>query len=95
MVKVRFNSEETSVISSALVEAGIDFPTEYVIDNAFPVELLSCIKKVVLINNTLDNLNFLTLLPNLEELVISNLDYQRVEYLYYKEKDFNVKKNNV
>lgn len=26
---------------------------------------------------------------------ILNLDYQRVEYLYYKEKDFNVKKNNV
>ena len=91
MVKVRFNSEETSVISSALVEAGIDFPTEYVIDNAFPVELLSCIKKVVLINNTLDNLNFLTLLPNLEELVISNLDYQKVaDYLDYSESSFNI-----
>ena len=30
---------------------------------------------------------------NIKDII--NYDYQRVEYLYYKEKDFNVKKNNV
>ncbi len=37
----------------------------------------------------------LILLCTLNIKDILNFDYQRVEYLYYKEKDFNVKKNNV
>lgn len=91
MVRVRFNSQETNVIAGALVDAGIDFPTECLVDNSFPEDILCHIKKVVLINATLDDLEFLTALPNLEELVLSNLDYQKVaDYLDYSESTFNM-----
>ncbi len=88
---VKFSDEETNVICGALVDAGIDFPTECYMKNAFPLELLKKIKKVVLINSRLDNLEFLTFLPNLEELVFFNLNYQKVaDYLDYSESTFNI-----
>lgn len=91
MVNVRFKPEEVDVISGALVDASIDFPYEYIAKGSFPEELLGKIKKVELINTRLENLDFLTFLPNLEELVISNLDYQRVcDCLDYSESAFNI-----
>ena len=84
MVNVTFNMEEASVISGSLVESGIKFPFECFINCTFPMEILSKIKKIVINNARLENLEFLTQLPNLEELVISNLDYQKVaDYLDY------------
>ena len=91
MVKVRFTDEELSVICGALVDAEIDFSSDCFIDNSFPVSILEQIKSVNLINSRLDNLNFLTYLPNLEELTITNLDYQKVaDYLDYSESAFNI-----
>lgn len=91
MVNVTFNMEEASVISGSLVEAGINFPFECLINCTFPMEILNKIKKVVINNARLENLEFLTQLPNLEELVISNLDYQKVaDYLDYSDSAFNI-----
>ena len=91
MKMVTFSNAETEVICGALVDGEIDFPTDCLVDNTFPVEVLSKIRRVELINSRLDNLEFLTFLPNLEELVITNLDYQKVaDYLDYSESAFNI-----
>ena len=91
MVNVTFKPEEVEVISGALVDAGIDFPFECVTNCTFPMDILNQLKRVVLINVRLDNLEFLTRLPNLEELVISNLEYQKVaDYVDYSESAFNI-----
>lgn len=91
MVNVIFKPEEADVIASALVEAGIDFPFECISTGCFSLDILSQLKKVVLINTRLDDLDFLASLPNLEELVISNLDYQRVaDYVNYTDSAFNI-----
>ena len=90
MVKINFSGEETRIICNALVAAGINFPTECLLENAFPVDLLSKVKKVFISNAQLENLEFLTLLPNLEELIFSNLDYQKVaDYVDYSDSNFN------
>lgn len=90
MVKINFSGEETRIICNALVAAGIKFPTECLLENAFPVDLLSKVKKVFISNAQLENLEFLTLLPNLEELIFSNLDYQKVaDYVDYSDSNFN------
>ena len=91
MVKVKFSCQEALVIVGALVDANIDFPAECLSENAFPLDILKQIKRVVLINSSLDNLDFLTSLPNLEELVFSNIDYQKVaDYVDYSESNFNM-----
>lgn len=91
MTKVKFSDEEVSVITGALVDAEIDFPVECLYENSFPMDILKQIRRVELINSRLDNLEFLTFFPNLEELVITNLDYQRVaDYLDYSETTFNI-----
>ena len=90
MKMITFSNAEVDVIYGALVEGNIDFPTECLFDNTFPVDVLEKIKRVVITNSKLDNLDFLTRLPNLEELIITNLEYQKVaDYLDYSDSAFN------
>ena len=48
MKMVTFSNAETEVICGALVDGEIDFPTECLADNTFPVEVLSKIRRVEL-----------------------------------------------
>ena len=77
----------TDIINSVPSTANLN----YYIKIIFEKSILRKIKRVELINSRLDNLNFLTFLPNLEELIITNLDYQKVaDYLDYSDSAFNI-----
>lgn len=81
-----FSREEFDILYNALTSMQIDVPELFFETCSLPDELLEKIKKVEIRRSFLDDLDFLTLLPNLEELVIDNLDYDRVaDFVDYDE----------